>query len=162
MTSPWHHPKLRLQSGFTLIEVLIAALVLSVGLLGLAGLQGLSLKMNHGSYLRSQAIILSYEIADAMRANRANAASYNGPYPSISCDTSYIRTNTSDIKEDDIHEWQNRLACLLPSGSAKIDVSVVSHGASSPSSVNATITVTWDETRQGGEADQSFTFTTEL
>ncbi|MBN2886612.1 MAG: type IV pilus modification protein PilV, partial [Chromatiaceae bacterium] len=60
----------RRQRAFTLIEVLVAVLVLSVGLLGLAGLHGVSLKLNRGAALRTQASQLAYEITDAMRANR--------------------------------------------------------------------------------------------
>ncbi|MCX7101946.1 MAG: type IV pilus modification protein PilV, partial [Methylobacter sp.] len=61
-------------AGFTLIEVLIAMLVLAVGLLGLAGLQATSLKSNQSAYNRSQATQLAYDLADRMRANVAGAA----------------------------------------------------------------------------------------
>jgi type IV pilus assembly protein PilV len=64
--------------GITLIEMLIAVLVLSFGLLGLAGLQALSLKNNQSAYLRSQATMLGYEILDRLRADRENAI--NGDY----------------------------------------------------------------------------------
>lgn len=150
------------QQGFTLIEVLIAALVLSVGLLGLAGLQAVSLKMNQGSYLRVQATNLAYEIADAMRANinRTNsataatsAASYASTATAVTCNNSYVRPTSGAVKDNDIAEWRNRLACLLPSGTGSISVTA--------NSTVTTITVTWDETRLGG-ATQSFTFTTEL
>ena len=55
--------------GFSLMEVLIAMLVLAIGLLSLASLQAQSLRFNHDSYVRSQATILAYEIMDKMRAN---------------------------------------------------------------------------------------------
>ncbi|AGA91848.1 type IV pilus modification protein PilV [Thioflavicoccus mobilis 8321] len=149
------------QYGFTLVEILVAALVLSVGLLGLAGLQAVSLKMNQGSYLRVQATNLAYEIADAMRANidRTNAATaaasvaaYESATSSVACDTAYVRPTSGLVKDNDIAEWRNRLACLLPSGGGGIAVT---------SNTTVTITVTWDETRQGG-GTESFTFTTEL
>ncbi len=56
-------------NGFSLLEVLIALLVLSIGLLGLAGLQGTGLRYNHSAYLRSQATFQTYDMADRMRAN---------------------------------------------------------------------------------------------
>jgi len=59
----------RRTSGFTLIEVLIAVLVLGIGLLGVAGLQSVALSMNQGSYVRTQATVLARDIADRMRAN---------------------------------------------------------------------------------------------
>jgi type IV pilus assembly protein PilV len=55
--------------GFTLVEVLVAVLVLAVGLLGLAGLQLASMKSNHSAYRRSQATIAAYDLLDRMRAN---------------------------------------------------------------------------------------------
>jgi type IV pilus assembly protein PilV len=142
------------QYGFTLIEVLVAALVLSIGLLGLAGLQAVSLKMNHGAYLRSQATNLAYEIADAMRANRGSSAAYAGTYATVSCVLDHSRTASGNTKTDDIADWRNRLACLLPSGSGTIAVLTGTQ--------RATITVTWDESRYGATEPQSFTFSTEL
>ena len=56
-------------TGFTLIEVLIAMIVLAVGLLGLAGLQATSLRNNQSAYNRIKATQLAYDIADRMRAN---------------------------------------------------------------------------------------------
>ncbi len=60
---------MKTNTGFTLIEVLIAMLVLAVGLLGLAGLQATSLRNNQSAYNRSQATQLAYDLADRMRAN---------------------------------------------------------------------------------------------
>ena len=63
-----------LANGFTMVELLVAVLVLSIGLLGLAGLQAAGLRNNQSAYLRSQATILAYDVADRMRATRAAAA----------------------------------------------------------------------------------------
>ena len=57
--------------GFTLIEVLVALLVLSIGLLGIAGMQLFSLKSNQDSGLRIQAVYIAYSLIDKMRANQA-------------------------------------------------------------------------------------------
>ena len=62
------------QAGSSLIEVLIAVLVVSVGLLGTAGLQLASLKNNQSAMQRSEAVVLTYSILDRMRANRDVAA----------------------------------------------------------------------------------------
>jgi len=56
-------------SGFTLIELMVALLVLAIGLLGLAGLQAKGLSNNHNAYLRTQATLLAQDMADRMRAN---------------------------------------------------------------------------------------------
>src|SRR6185295_1538044 len=63
----------RRSRGFTMIEVLVSLVVLSIGLLGVAALQLTSLRSNHSSAMRSQATFLAYDIIDRMRANRAAA-----------------------------------------------------------------------------------------
>lgn len=62
--SPHRHPR-----GFTLLEVLVALIILSVGLLGLANLQILGLRSSQGAFQRSQATILAEEMAERMQAN---------------------------------------------------------------------------------------------
>jgi type IV pilus assembly protein PilV len=64
----------RRQSGVGLIEVLVAVLVLSIGLLGLAGLQVRTLRNNQSALERGVAVIETHAIADAMRADRINAS----------------------------------------------------------------------------------------
>lgn len=103
------------QSGFTLIEVLVAIIVLAIGLLGLAALQADSLRNNHSAYLRSQATILAYEIIDRMRASRERAI--NGEYDITLGDAA---PTGSLISEIDLAEWKNSLANLLPSGNGSI------------------------------------------
>jgi type IV pilus assembly protein PilV len=147
--SPAVSPK---QTGFALIEALIAVLVLSIGLIGLAALQTVSLKMSHGAYLRSQATMLASEIADSMRVNRGAAASYAGTYAAVTCNSSNVRATSGTIASADLGEWRNRLACLLPGGNAII----------ATSGTRATITVIWDETRYGGDSATSFAFSTDL
>ncbi|TVQ74653.1 MAG: type IV pilus modification protein PilV, partial [Oceanospirillales bacterium] len=61
------------QNGVSLIEILIALVVLSIGLLGMAALQTRTLSLNHSAYQRTQAVNLSYDIVDRMRSNRRAA-----------------------------------------------------------------------------------------
>jgi len=69
----------RSSEGFTLLEVLIAVVVLSIGLLGLAGLQTTGLRNNQDAYARTQAATLANDMADRIRSNMAgfNAGNYN-------------------------------------------------------------------------------------
>ncbi|WPC04406.1 type IV pilus modification protein PilV [Pseudomonas benzenivorans] len=60
--------------GFTLIEVMVAVVVLAVGLLGMASLMVRSQQSNEGAYSRSQASILAYDIIERMRANKVLAS----------------------------------------------------------------------------------------
>ena len=63
-------------AGFSLIEIMVTVVILMVGLLGLAGLQGRALTSQMESYQRSQALILLKDMADRISTNRGNAASY--------------------------------------------------------------------------------------
>ena len=67
---------LRPARGFSLIEVLVTILILTVGLLGLAGLQSRALTSQMEAYQRSQALILLKDMAERINANRSDAASY--------------------------------------------------------------------------------------
>lgn len=129
---------MRPQRGISLLEVLIAMLVLAIGLLGLAGLQALALQHNHNAYLRTQATNHSYDILDRMRANR-NAA-LNGAYttaldPDIACDPS-LNPSGDSLAARDIAQWLNNLACQMPNGAG--DISGVNNG-------EVTITLCWRE-----------------
>lgn len=68
---PTRLASLRQQSGLSLIEVLIATVVLSTGLLGLAGLQIAGMKTTHNSYQMQQATWIVHDLLEKMRANRA-------------------------------------------------------------------------------------------
>lgn len=110
-------------SGFSLIEVLVALLVLSIGLLGLAALQTTSLKYNTESYLRTQATYLAYDIMDRMRANSVgfNAGNYDVPDSTTAaaaisgtaaCGTG--NCSTGNLATYDLGQWYTRMQTLLP------------------------------------------------
>ena len=108
--------------GFTLIEVLIAMVVLAVGLLGLAGLQASSLSNNQSAYNRSQATQLAYDLADRMRANTSTAAltRYTGAIPTAGIATCLTTTGctSTQMAENDLFEWNSAVTTTLPNGRA--------------------------------------------
>ncbi len=63
------HCYARRMLGLSLIEILVTVVVLSVGLLGIAGMQAFGMRFNHDSYVRSQATILANELIERMHAN---------------------------------------------------------------------------------------------
>lgn len=125
------------QAGFTMVEVLVAVLVLSIGLIGLASLQGVSLQFNNSAYLRSQATNLAYDMADRVRANRQVALT-TAAYNLAPADAAPI---PGDLASADLAEWRNALQTMLPAGTG--GVTVGAGGA-------LTVVVCWDDTR--GEA----------
>ncbi|WP_278433557.1 type IV pilus modification protein PilV [Stutzerimonas kunmingensis] len=126
------------QRGATLIEVLVAMLILSVGLLGLASMQMTALQSNQSAYYRSQATVLAYDIIDRMRANRADAL--NGVYDiaiqNQACEPDLEPSGT--LAKQDVAEWLNSLSCLL---SADARGSVVRDGRL------FTISIEWNDNR---------------
>ncbi len=64
---------IRAQRGFSIIEVLVAAIILSIGMLGLAGLQMRTLRNNQSALERGIAVVETQSIADALRGDRVNA-----------------------------------------------------------------------------------------
>lgn len=104
------------QRGATLLEVLIAMVVLSLGILGHAGLQGAALKANHGAMMRSQATVQAYSILDRMRANATTAINDNA-YTTVFTDLPPVATN---VATQDLADWKNRLQNTLPGGQGQI------------------------------------------
>jgi len=138
----------RKQGGFTLLEVLIALLVLSIGLLGLAALQTVGLRSNQMANMRTQATQRAYDMSDRMRANQVgvDAQSYiqsttdDVPDVEVNCTTA-ICTATEMV----IFDKANWLAEVvrLPGGQGRITRDA------SGAFVQHTITVFWDEERTG-------------
>lgn len=104
------------QRGVTLVEALVALLVLSIGLLGVAGLQMAALRNNHGAHLRSQATVLAYDILDRMRANRtaAMATSYNVTLTGT--------LSGATLAAQDVQTWKQTLLDALPAGAGSINL----------------------------------------
>jgi type IV pilus assembly protein PilV len=105
---------LKNQRGTTLIETLVALLVLSIGLLGVAALQVNALQSNQMAHVRSQASVLAYDLADRMRANRAAALAglYNVAYGATPTGT--------NLYQLDVQNWKAALANSLPSGDGEL------------------------------------------
>ena len=135
-------------NGFTLIEVLVAMLVLAVGLLGVAAMQLRGLQYNHDAYLRSQISMLAYDIADRMRLNSANAAGYVQTY-NIANNAPGACVENSTITADDLMCWQRRVwEALPPGGVAAITTN---------DNIDYTVSLQWDD-REGQTRMVSYTF----
>lgn len=100
-------------NGFTLIEVLVTVLILSIGLLGLAGLQIKGLQFNQSAYLRSQATILAYDIIDRMRANHTAAVDGDyvvaldaAPQGQTGCESATATCSEADFASFDLNQWK--------------------------------------------------------
>ncbi len=104
--------------GFTLFEVLIALLIFSFGMLGLAALQTYSVKTNHSAHLRSQATALAYMMLDSIRSDRTNlSAYYSDEYAQVACGA---EPATSPIAQHDLEFWREQVNCELPQGAGAV------------------------------------------
>lgn len=149
-------------SGFTLVEVLVAVLVLSIGLLGLAALQMTGLKNNQGAHLRSIAAIQLQAMADRMRANpeAVTSGAYHNPTATeTSACTTTAGCSATAMAKHDFWEWNQRNAALLPAGQGFVcidsDPTDNDTGATPPCDNTGNryvATIRWAErTRQGPE-----------
>ncbi len=138
------------QKGISLIEVLVALVVLAFGVLGIAGLQGYSMKYNYSAYLRSQASYLASDIMDVMRLRRSEAV-VTAEFNLTKTASETTITGTSSVKND-LQTWIDSLAAL-PQSSGEISCST--------STSVCNVTIEWDDSR-GAAAAQSFQLSARL
>ena len=147
------------ERGFTLLEVLVALVITSIGLLGLAGLMVNSLKNNQSAAMRSQAAWLAYDIIDRMRANRTLALPASGASPyALAIDGSPTGAGTA---ADDLTTWRANLGAVMLSGTGGVVVDTSPDASGNPKGL-VTVSVQWDDSRSGGSETQTFTMDTRL
>lgn len=139
--------------GFTLVEVLVALVVMSVGMLGIAALYLEGLRAGRTAIYRTTAINLAGDMADRIRANRNAGLAYAGTGPGADggCVNGPVDCTAEELAADDWLDWNNQLDAQLPDGS----VGEVAIDAAAP--VTYTITVAWPEI--GQEEPATYTLT---
>lgn len=125
--------------GFSLLEVLIALLVMSVGLLGVAGLFAHSVQAGRTAMLQHQALLLAGDIAERIRANPRAGSAYIGAQGSSNCVSRTALCNSQSMASHDIARWQRQAVRTLPGG--QIDISF--DDSSSPAKY--IVSVSWVE-----------------
>ena len=142
--------KYKYSKGVSLIEVLVAVIILAFGLLGLAGLQSVSLRNNNSAMMRTQATYLAQDIVDRMRINKTAAIddmSYEQPMATLK---PTVAAN-SPLDVVDRNTWLTAIENILPSGDGEIDC------------VDATdvcvVTIQWNDIRDGNTMQQFVTST---
>lgn len=128
------------QEGTTLIEVLVALLILTVGLLGAAAFQLNALKYTDSARMTSQASFIAYDMMDRIRAN--SGADYTGTPPTA--------PNLSVARDQDLYDFTTNIVTAL--------------GATATGTVTLnnkrehTIAITWDDSRAANVADTRRSF----
>lgn len=132
--------KLFSQGGFTLVEVMVSIVILSFGLLGIAGLMVKGMQFTHSAQQRSMATLMAYDMIDRMRSNQAGVAladnlsgggNYHRPASNVSTTGSpYIIQKTAcvgstasttgctaaDMADQDSYEWEQMIGSRLAKG----------------------------------------------
>ena len=141
------------QSGLSLIEVLIALLILSIGLLGIAGLQGTSLSKTREASLRTNAMILAQDLIDSMRSNPSAIAEYEidstqVPNQPIDCYT--VTCDPTQLASFQLDNWWQQIDKdgtdnRFPEGKVSVDVTPRNDGRSNL----VEIAISWNEIKDG-------------
>ena len=129
------------QNGSSLIEVLVTMIIISLGLLGQAGLISLSSKTNNAAFMRTEATLLAQDILERLRLNRtlAVAGRFNVNYAASGSDPSSSITVTA-IQNNELRDWKTSIEQALSSGDGQVSVD----GAG-----NVTINIRWSEVAKG-------------
>lgn len=141
------------EQGFSMVEILVTLLIISLALLGTAGLQAYSMRLNQGGQFRSLAVFLAADLVERMESNKTSAVAGNyelalttgvdylatAGAPSTACVTSAC--NPSALAAFDLSQWQSAVAATLPQSSW----SVLQTVAGNPSSY--TVTISWVDRR---------------
>jgi type IV pilus assembly protein PilV len=161
---------IRKTSGFTLLEALIALLVLTIGLVGAAGMLLTSVRNSHNSYLRSQASFIADSLIERMRANPL--AIWNGHYNgALNTTTPAAPTcgaagcTPAQVAGYDRAAIARQIAQQLPLGAGSVTCTTagaapVRNFGISPVNGQCRITMTWNEKRDvdaaGSTGGQTF------
>jgi type IV pilus assembly protein PilV len=147
-------------AGFTLLETMVSFVILGVGLLGIAALQGNALRYNNQAYLRSQAVIVAYDIFERMRANPVGVAGGHYVYGAAESDDALtefgerqgtnidctLRSCTPrQLAVFDMAKWSQSISGLLPSGSGSLGTTGENE---------YTVTIYWMEQQNTSPADE--------
>jgi type IV pilus assembly protein PilV len=135
-----------MQTGFTLVEAVVALVVLAVGMLGIAGLYIEGLRSSHSALARTTAVNMAADMADRIRANPAATVAYAGVGPGLNnlCVNGPADCTPVQLANDDWFWWNQDVQNRLPQGT----ITAVAVAAPTPFTNNYTIVMTWPETGQ--------------
>lgn len=152
-----HHrsQSIRTQRGFTLLEVLIALVVIAVGMLGIAVLYVEGMKAERTSIYRTIAVNLVADMADRIRANSTATLAYTGGALNNGCTNGAADCSPLQIAQEDLWWWNQDVTGRMPAG-ANGAVVLVPNGFTN----QYTVRVTWNEA--GFATAQTYTVTFDI
>lgn len=149
-------------AGFSLIEVLIALVILSVGLLGIAAMVSVSLKAKDSSYMQTQATSLAQGILDRMRANHGAAetgnynTNYSSSYTAPACVGAAVAPCTAaQMATFDLADWKANIANTLPKFSSGTSAQGKITTVAVAQLTQVTISIRWNDQRANAAVSSS-------
>jgi type IV pilus assembly protein PilV len=149
--------------GFTIVEVLVSMIILSIGVLGLGVMQLMSLQNTQGGQMKAQASILAYDIIDSMRANTASVTAGNygialdsDTPTTTNCYGADADCTAAQMATSDVNHWRTTLGSVLPSGNGGIATTDLG------GTTQATITITWIDPYSAADGNEQIVFNAEL
>ena len=177
MVNARNHLTLEKQRGFTLLEALLTLFVLTIGILGVAGLQMRAMSSGGMAMQRTVVLMKTQELLERMRANRANLISYAGTGTGADGGCSEgaataVACAGVAMASHDLFQWRSDLTALLSAsalGATPITVTLgalipgTTTGERSPSTIQVTVNWTSKTNNQGAVTQaQSFAVTTQI
>ena len=157
------------QRGITMVETMVALLVLSIGMLGIAGLYVETMRSNRTAMVRSLAVSLVQDMSDRIRANARAQGAYDmtayGGNPALQgCAAGAANCTDTALAEDDLAWWKQAVLAQLPGPTANVTY-IGGAGPNVPD--RYTIQVTWaepgsDRTNPGAADQYSYQTNLEL
>lgn len=148
--------------GFSLLEAMIGFFILSVGMLGIASLQGMSLKAGKTSVYGAVASMKVEELFESMRANPGSLVSYTGGGADNGC-TGTKDCTAAELAAEDVFWWKKNLTAGLPS--AVTTVVTVTNAVAPSMMARVNIVVSWkerDDDTAGSSVNKSYTVTSNI
>jgi type IV pilus assembly protein PilV len=144
--------------GISMVESLVALVIISVGMLGVAGLYLSSLQAGRSANLRIQAVNLATDLGDRIRANRRGVANYKATATDTgkSNDCATVTCTAAQIAENDIYIWKQAITAALPANANGQITYTATAGAPS----RCTIMIVWREA--GADADSTYSLSVEV
>jgi len=149
------------QRGVTIVEMLVALVVLSVGMLGVAGLFAVTLRAGGSAIQRTQAVSLASNIADRIRANRRAGNTYTSTASATDnkcVGPSSISCTADEMAKNDVYLWQQEIAGAFPGGAATGSIAYTAPTKAADPAIYD-ITIQWKEQgRNASEASETLSY----
>jgi type IV pilus assembly protein PilV len=154
------------QEGFSLVEVLVALVIMSVGLLGMAKIQALALSSTTQSRMRSLAALETASLASTMRADRNYwaevrkdpAVTFSGGAFTVTGDPTVVQCTTypctpPELAWNDLNDWVTALVSVVPNAQGGVTCTIPAVPTDAP--VSCQITLQWPETVVASNSTQA-------